>query len=231
MFRSNLEEWKLEMFDAVIFDWDGTLADTKWAVVNSFQKVLKEIGCKVSDRFIERKIGMGAKETFKDALKTAKMPFNDEMISKLVEKKVEAQLKLTKEVKLFEGTIELLNSLQNKVRMALASMNNGAVITKLLTQKGVMKYFDVVITVEEVLYPKPNPEIFLKCARRLRCHPERCVVLEDSVFGIQAAKNANMKCIAILTGAYSEKELTKQKPDLIFTSIAEKERILGFIFG
>jgi HAD superfamily hydrolase (TIGR01509 family) len=139
------------------------------------------------------------------------------------------ELQLTTEVELFEGTIELLNSLYTKVRMALASMNNRAVIDRLLIQKGVMPYFDVVIAVEEVLHPKPNPEIFLECARRLRCRPERCVVLEDSVFGIQAAKNANMKCIAILTGAYSEKELAEEKPDLIFTSIAEKEKILDFI--
>ncbi len=219
------------MFDAVIFDWDGTLADTKWAVVNSFQNVLKEIGCNVSDRFIERRIGMGAKTTFEDALKTAKMPYNDEMIGTLVEKKVEAQLRLAKHVKLFEGTIDLLNSLRYKVRMALASMNNRAVIDRLLTQKEVNRYFDVIIAVEEVLHPKPNPEIFLKCAQRLRCRPENCVVLEDSIFGIQAAKNAIMKCIAISTGAYSAKELAEQKPDLILSSITEKEKILGFILG
>jgi len=219
------------MFDAVIFDWDGTLADTKWAVVNAFQNVLKEIGCNVSDRFIERRIGMGAKTTFEDALETAKMPYNDEMIGTLVEKKVEAQLRSAKHVKLFRGTIDLLNSLQYKVRMALASMNNRAVIDRLLTQKGVNVYFDVIIAVEEVLHPKPNPEIFLKCAQRLRCRPENCVVLEDSIFGIQAAKNAFMKCIAISTGAYPGKELAEQRPDLIVSSITEREKILNFILG
>jgi len=50
-----------EMFEAVIFDWDWTLADTKRFLISSFQKALREVGCDVSDRFIERRIGSGAK--------------------------------------------------------------------------------------------------------------------------------------------------------------------------
>ncbi len=56
------------MFGAVIFDWDGTLADTMPVVVFSFQKVLRGIGCVVSDEFLVRRIGIGARNMFKDAL-------------------------------------------------------------------------------------------------------------------------------------------------------------------
>ena len=77
--------------------------------------------------------------------------------------------------------------------------------------------------------PKPDPEIFLKCAFDLKCRPERCIVIEDSIFGVKAAKEANMKCIAIPSGSYSKEELQKQKPDLIVTSIKEKEIILDYI--
>jgi beta-phosphoglucomutase-like phosphatase (HAD superfamily) len=108
-------------------------------------------------------------------------------------------------------------------------MNNRAVIDKLLIEKGVKAYFNVVVTVDEVLETKPNPEIFLKCAASLKCHPEACVVLEDSVFGVEAAKKAKMKCIALPTGAYAIQELETQKPDLIVDSLREKEKILGFI--
>jgi len=219
------------MFDAVIFDWDGTLADTKRVVVNSFQRVLKEIGCKVSDEFIARLIGIGTKNTFKEALKTVNITLDDETLDELVKKKIKIQIELTENVNLFEGTVDLLNSLHNRVKIALATMSNREVVNKLLSEKRVRKYFEVVITADEVLQPKPNPEVFLECAKKLKCLPEKCVVIEDSVFGVKAAKKAKMKCIVIPSGTYSIEELGDQKPDLIVNSINEKEKILNFILG
>lgn len=217
------------MFDAVIFDWDGTLADTKHVLINSFQQVLKEIGCNVNDDYIERRIGIGPRNLLKDALKDAKIPFDEEVIDKLVKEKIKRHIELIKNINLFEGTIELLNFLKNKVKMALATMGNRRVIDLLLIEKDVRKYFDVVITFEEVKKAKPDPEIFLKSAMKLKCQPERCIVLEDSIFGVIAAKKAAMKCIAVLSGSYSKEELEKEKPDLIVNSINEKKKILDFI--
>jgi len=219
------------MFDAVIFDWDGTLADTKHVIVNSFQRVLKEIGCKTSDDFIERRIGVGPRNIFKDALKAANIPFDEETINKLEKEKIKIHMELIEKINLFEGATELLNSLKNKVKTALATMSNRRVIDKLLIEKEVRKYFNVVITFDEVKKTKPDPEIFLKCAMKLKCQPERCLVLEDSIFGVVAAKKANMKCIAIPSGAYSKEELEKEEPDLIVNSINEKQKILEFILN
>lgn len=219
------------MFDAVIFDWDGTLADTKRIVVNSFQKVLKEIGCKVSDEFIARRIGIGTKNTFKEALKNLNITLDDETLDELVKKKIKIQIELTENVNLFEGAVDLLNSLHNRVKIALATMSNREVVNKLLSEKRVRKYFEVVITADEILQPKPNPEVFLECAKELKCLPEKCVVIEDSVFGVKAAKKAKMKCIAIPSGTYSIEELRDQNPDLIVNSINEKEKILNYILG
>ncbi len=217
------------MFDAVIFDWDGTLADTKRVVVNSFQKVLREIGCKVSDEFIARRIGIGTINTFKEAIKATNATLDDKTIDELVKEKIKIQTELTENVNLFEGAVDLLNSLYNRVKIALATMSNREVVNKLLSEKRVRKYFDVVITADDVFQPKPNPEVFLKCAKKLKCRPEKCVVIEDSIFGVKAAKEAKMKCIAIPSGVYSMEELEEQKPDLIVDSINEKEEILNFI--
>jgi HAD superfamily hydrolase (TIGR01509 family) len=219
------------MFDAVIFDWDGTLADTKHVVVLSFQKVLREIGCKVSDNFLEKMIGIGARNMFKEALKTANMPFDDKVIGNLVEKKNRIQLRLTNRIELFDGAVDILDSLYAKVKIALATMSNRKVVNRVLAEKGISRYFDYVITADEVQHPKPDPEVFLKCARGLRCQPEKCVVVEDSVFGVLAARMANMKCIAVPSGAYSTEELEKEKPDLIVNSIEEKQKILNYILA
>jgi beta-phosphoglucomutase-like phosphatase (HAD superfamily) len=83
--------------------------------------------------------------------------------------------------------------------------------------------------VEEVKRFKPDPEIFLKAAAKLGVSPEKCIVLEDSIFGVQAAKNAGMSCIAVLTGVYTRAELEKAKPELIVDSLNQKDRILSLI--
>jgi len=217
------------MFDAVIFDWDGTLADTKFAVVTSFQTVLKEMGCNVTDEFLERRIGIGTKRTLAEALRAKNTPFTDEEINELTKKKTKVQVRLTHTVSLFEGVVSLLESLGNKKKVALASMSNREVIDKLLEEKGIRKYFNIVVTADEVIQPKPDPEAFLECAIYLKCRPEKCVVVEDSIFGVQAAKQAGMRCIAIPTGAYSREELENENPDLIVNSIEERETILSFV--
>jgi len=219
------------MFEAVVFDWDETLADTKKEVVASFQTVLKQVGCDVSDEFIEKRIGIGARNTFREALQAAKMPFTDEALSGLVERKVNAQLQLTGTITLFEGTLDLLESLYGRIRIALATMNNRKVIDKLLTEKRLTEYFEVVITADEVTKPKPDPEIYLNCAAKLKRKPGRCVVVEDSIFGVRAAKAACMKCIGVTTGAYDREDLEKENADIVVGSLEENERILGFILN
>jgi HAD superfamily hydrolase (TIGR01509 family) len=219
------------MFEAVIFDWDGTLADSKFIIIESFQRVLKEIGCIVNDRFIERRIGIGPKNILIDALETCNIIFNEETINFLEKKKIDIHLDSNKKIELYNGVLDLLNSLKGKMKIALATMSNKKIIDNLLEVKNIKDYFDVVISFDEVSEPKPNPEIFLKSASRLNCTPEKCVVIEDSIFGLVAAKRAKMKCIVILSGAYSSEELKKEKPDLIINSLNEKNKILKYIFG
>ena len=216
------------MLETVIFDWDGTLADTRQVIVISFQKALGEINCKVSDEYIERRIGIGAAETFREILRSSKVQFDEKLIQHLIERKSQLEIELTSQVKLFAGSKELLEALNGKVKMGLASMNNRSVIIHMLKANDLEKYFEVVLTAESISHSKPDPEIFLKTASKLKSSPEKCVVVEDSVFGVKAAKSAKMSCIAVLTGVYSKQELESEKPDLIVKTLKDT-RILAFI--
>jgi len=218
------------MFKAVVFDWDGTLADTKKAVVVSFRKVLADVGCVVDDEFIERRIGTGSRKTLEDALEHCGIVLDNETLEKLVRRKVGLQAELSTIVNLFEGATALLNALHGRTKIALATMSSRKVIYRLLSEKRIEKYFDVVITADEILKPKPDPGIFLLSATELNVLPRDCVIIEDSVFGVKAAREAGMKCIAIPSGAYTKDELRNQNPDLLVDSITEKEKILDFIF-
>ncbi len=219
------------MAKAVIFDWDGTLAETRKAVLKSFQSVLKEVGCRVSDEFIVRRIGIGTKKTIIEAFRECNMRLDVSTLEKLAGEKVSIQAELLDNVTLFDGIIELLEALQRKTKIALATMSGKKVIDKLLKAKKLTKYFDVVVSADDVMHPKPNPEVFLMAAEKLGVPPKECVVVEDSVFGIRAAKVAKMKCIAVPSGAYIPDELEMEHPDLIISSLLEKEKILAFVLN
>ena len=216
------------MFEAAIFDWDGTLGDTRKVIVVSFQKALGEISVKVSDDYIERRIGIGAAETFRDILQSAQTIFDEKTVQRLVERKSELEIELTNQVTLFPGARQLLDTLLGKIKMGLASMNNYSVISHLLKAKDLEKYFSIVLTADSISHSKPNPEIFLKTANKLEAKPECCVVVEDSLFGVKAAKSAKMGCVAVFTGVYSRQELELEKPDLIVQTLEDK-RVATYI--
>lgn len=216
------------MFEAAIFDWDGTLADTRKAIVIAFQKTLNEIHIKVADEYIERRIGIGAADTFRDVLKSKNQQLDEDLVKSLVYRKSEIEVQLTNQISLFTGAKELLQALDGELKMGLASMNNRSVILHLIKDKEVAQYFSVVLTAESVSHSKPDPEIFLKTAQKLDTKPGRCVVFEDSIFGVQAAKSAEMSCIAVATGFYSKQELLVANPDFVAANLGDN-RIIPFI--
>jgi HAD superfamily hydrolase (TIGR01509 family) len=153
---------------------------------------------------------------------------DEKIVKQLVERKSKVQIELASEVVLFEGARELLEALRGKVKIGLASMNNRSVIIHLLQINGITGCFDTILTVEAVSHSKPDPEIFLKAASQLKSSPQRSIVLEDSLFGVQAAKAAEMRCVAVTTGVYSRQELEVEKPDVIVKNLKDI-KILEFI--
>ncbi len=209
------------MFEAAIFDWDGTLADTRHAIVVSFHRALRENGLDVTTEYIERRIGIGASDTFRDILRSQSHVVDERLVKRLVACKSDIQVQLADEVQLFNGARELLAMLQGKVKVALASMNNVTVVGHLLKAKGLEECFEVVMTGDRVAHSKPAPDIFLKTAEALNVAPQRCVVFEDSIFGVKAAKSAGMSCIAVTTGVYSSQELQNEQADLVVDSLSD----------
>ena len=99
--------------------------------------------------------------------------------------------------------------------MAVASAAIARNVSFLIGALGWQDHFQAVTPVDDISHPKPHPEIYLKTAARLGVEPSACVVFEDSFVGIEAAKRAGMKCVAVAS-TFSQAELRSEtQADLV----------------
>ena len=122
-------------------------------------------------------------------------------------------------IKALPGAVELIQSLAAvKIQLALVSSTpkeNIELITKTL---GIKKYFSLFINGDDVKEGKPSPQAFLLAAKKLGVEPKNCVVMEDAVVGVQAAKRAGMYCIAV-TNTYPREDISEA--DIVVNSLEE----------
>lgn len=95
------------------------------------------------------------------------------------------------------GAVDLVNRVHGRVPLAIASGSPLTAIEYALAKLRIRQCFDVVITSESVARGKPNPDVFLAAAAALKTHPSDCLVFEDSLVGVRAAKAAGMRCFTV----------------------------------
>lgn len=176
----------------VIFDMDGVLLDSELIYLNALKKYLATLNVEASIEELSVVVGMKI-EAITQYLKekyvlTATM---EELIKG--QDVYFAEEERQTELKPMDGLLEYLKFLKDKrINIALASSSDLNWINRVLDALDIRKYFDVICSGEEVKYSKPHPEIFLLAAKRIESKPEECIVIEDSVNGIKAGKEAGM---------------------------------------
>lgn len=220
-----------KLIKAVIFDLDGTLVDLFDEHLKSFQYVIrKRLGKDFPREFLSRKYGMIGKRILADFLNEykvkEKISYDD--ISEERREFFRNEI-MKKKIRTLPGALPLMKKLKNnRVMMALATSNTKDMTDILIAASGLEGYFTVVVTRDDVRRGKPDPEMFLKAAGKLKVKPKECVVVEDSTHGVKAGKKAGMTVIAVTTGQHARRELLKEKPDVLVKSLGDKK--LGEIF-
>ena len=182
--------------EAVLWDMDGVIADTADYHYSAWRDVFGARGVTFSKSDFMRHFGQRHDTIIKFALGDA---LTFEEIEAIAEKKqLLYRERVSKNVVPLPGAIELIELLnKNKIKTAIATSAVPKNIDVILKGLGIQDSFQTIAFGMEVTEGKPSPQIFQLAATRLSVRPADCVVIEDAIAGVAAAKRAGMKCVAV----------------------------------
>jgi len=209
-----------QTFRAVIFDLDGVLADSEpwWNKIDA--KLLAEYGVAYRGEYHRDVLGVN----YRLAIEFYKKKFG---ISAPTEELMRRRGEIAAEffashVGLFPSTKCVLEDLREmKVRLALATSSVSASARPFLDRHQITKFFEVVITGDEIERGKPEPDIYLCAAKKLGVSADECLVIEDSLSGIAAANAAKMRVAAIPDRRFVDPREYEREADYLLNNLSE----------
>jgi HAD superfamily hydrolase (TIGR01549 family) len=195
--------------NAFVFDLDGTLVDTVYAHVFAWQRALDEAGMPIDGWRIHRRIGMSGGLFARAVAREVGRPLDNVETEAIQRRHGELFRELLPERRPLPGAVELLRELRELgVTHGIATSGRRPEIDRSLDALGVG---DETVVVErgDVSRAKPEPDLFVECARRLDVGADECYVVGDAVWDLLAARRARMLSVGLLSGGYGEDELTQ----------------------
>ena len=185
----------------VIFDWDGVIVDSHDLHERSWQILADDLGKPLPNGFFQATFGIRNQQIIPEFTTWAR-PDEAERIAELAHRKESLYRELIRRegIQMFPGVMELLDSLATAgIPVAIGSSAPRENLRTALAELELRSQFVSVTAAEDVTNGKPDPDVFLRCAREMGRAADRCVVLEDAPAGIRAAREARMKVIAVST--------------------------------
>lgn len=186
---------------ACIFDMDGVLVSTEIYHFKAWKRLTEEVlGFSIDEKFNENLKGVSRSVCIDLILKHAGLQKTQAEKDELAAQKNKWFLEYVKTeitpANVYPGVIDFLCHLKQqgyKTAIGSASKNAPLLVEKL----GIKSYFDAIVDGNMITKAKPNPEVFLKGAELVGVNPQNCVVFEDAISGVEAAKNGGMYCIGV----------------------------------
>jgi len=190
---------------AVVFDMDGVLVDSGAHHREAWSRMLGELGVTAPPGFWRKTIGRPAVEAVPLVLGEPVAPAE---ARRLANRKHHHYATLAaRGLPAVAGVIAFVETLRaHAVPLAVATSARRSDVIELLGPLGLLDRFGVVVAAEDVTRGKPDPEVYLQAARRLGAPPEDCLVFEDAIVGVQAARGSGMRVFGVAT-AYESADL------------------------
>jgi beta-phosphoglucomutase-like phosphatase (HAD superfamily) len=182
------------MIKGLIFDCDGTLADSMPLHWRAWQTVTMRYQLHFpEDRFYALG-GVPSRDIFKMLAEEQGVALDNLQAAR---EKEEAYLPLMSQIEPIHAVVDIARAHQGKIPMAVASGGTRQIIEQVLEQLGIRPWFAAVVTSECVVNQKPAPDIFLEAARRIGVPPRLCRAYEDTELGLQAIRAAGMEAVDV----------------------------------
>jgi beta-phosphoglucomutase len=190
---------KMNKLEACIFDLDGVVVDTARYHFIAWKALAEELGFEFTLKDNERLKGVSRMQSLDILLEIGGLHVPEQEKQVMAEKKNALYVSyietMTPEETL-PGVEKFLQELRaNGIKTALGSASKNAPM--ILERIGLAHLFDAIVDGNSISEAKPNPEVFLKGAEKLGVQPENCMVFEDAIAGVEAARNAGMRCVGI----------------------------------
>lgn len=180
---------------AVIWDMDGVIVNSASFHLKAWQEAAKSVGASISEEYFWKTFGIKNSEI----VAGLGLSLNQKQETDLIKTKESLFRQMIKgAIKPLPGAIELILELKkHKTPMAVASSAPLENLKCILNELEIRRYFKAIVGEEDVKQGKPDPEVFIKAAGLLAVSPQKCVVIEDAIPGIEGAKKAGMACLAV----------------------------------
>lgn len=181
-------------YSALIFDCDGTIANTLPVHCQIWLGVFRSLGAEVSEPWYYDRTGLSAHEL----IQSFNQSFGYTIEPSMVEAERQQQFtNLIHQVQAVEAVAAIARSHSGKVPMAVASNGQKSIVEPTVEAIGLRSLFDTIVTLDDVRNGKPDPDLFLLAAERMGVEPYDCIVYEDSDAGLEAARRAGMRWIDV----------------------------------
>lgn len=198
------------MTDAVIFDMDGILINSEPLWKEAEKEIFGSVGVEITEELSKTTASMTTTEVTR--FWYTHSPWKDKSLEQVENEVIDLVGNLIVENgSPMEGVKEILEFFKKRsIKIGLSTNSPVKLIPIVLNKVGIADFFDAVSSSEHEQHGKPNPAVFLSTSKKLGIPPTKCIVFEDSLYGIIAAKKANMKTVAIL----QDEELHNPKFDI-----------------
>ncbi|MCA9148229.1 MAG: HAD family phosphatase [Planctomycetales bacterium] len=183
-----------DTIEALIFDCDGTLVDSMPTHYRSWQTVAARHGIAFTEQRFYELAGMPSRRVIKLFADEAGVEIDVESV--VAEREV-VYWERIHEIAPIDSVVQVAANHRGLKKLAVASGGIRPVVERQLEVIGVLDWFESIVTAEDVVRHKPDPDSFLEAARRLGVAPERCRVYEDADLGVEAARRAGMQVVDI----------------------------------
>lgn len=208
----------MKHYEAVIFDWDGTLMDSTYSIIKSIQLAAADLGLAVpSDAQASWIIGL----SLEAGLYKAVPELTADQVDDFLERYRHHFFQRDQSIKMFDGAVPLLDNLRERtVPISVATGKSRVGLDRVLKTVNLTHYFNTTRCADET-QSKPDPQMLHEIMWELDLEPQNVLMVGDTTHDIYMAHNAGIDCLAVSYGAHDVPTIEKSEPIVIVESVPE----------